>query len=54
MSHSKMKTKDGTFKIIKKGLYKFVDSVSKVTCSGKEALKQGKFVYYCSNVGIFI
>ena len=53
MAHAKMKIVDGKLKILKPGTPKFVPKVDEITFNGQEALKAGKQVYYCTNVGIF-
>jgi len=53
MAHAEMTIEDGKLKILKQGSPKFVPSVDEITFNGQEALKAGKNVYYCTNVGIF-
>ncbi len=53
MANAEMRIEGGKLKIIKPGAPKFVQQVDEITCSGSEALKLGKNVYYCTNVGIF-
>jgi len=48
-----MEVKDGKILIVKPGKPKFIDKVDEITFSGPEALKAGKKVYYCTNVGVF-
>jgi len=48
-----MEIHDGKIMIVKPGEQKFIDKVDEVTFSGPEALKHGKKVYYCTNVGVF-
>jgi hypothetical protein len=43
---------DGKIMIVKPGEQKFIDKVDEITFSGPEALKHGKKVYYCTNVGV--
>jgi propionate CoA-transferase len=53
MANAEMRIVDGKLKIVKPGAPKFVPQVDEITCSGAQALKLGKKVYYCTNVGIF-
>jgi propionate CoA-transferase len=53
MAHAKMTIADGKLKIIQPGTSKFVPKVDEITFNGQEALKAGKKVYYCTNLGIF-
>lgn len=53
MAHAQMTIEDGKLKITKSGTPKFVPRVDEITFNGQEALKAGKRVYYCTNVGIF-
>lgn len=53
MAHSKVSIEEGRLRIIKPGTPKFVDEVDEITFSGPEALKAGKDVYYCTNIGTF-
>jgi len=53
MAHGRLELADGALRIIKRGKPKFVDRVGEITFSGREALKAGKQVYYCTNVGAF-
>ena len=53
MAHAEMTIDDGKLKIAKTGKPKFVAQVDEITFNGSEALKAGKDVYYCTNVGIF-
>lgn len=53
MAHGEMTIADGKLKILKNGTPKFVPKVDEITFNGQEALKAGKNVYYCTNVGIF-
>ena len=48
-----MEIHDGKIMIVKPGEQKFIDKVDEITFSGPEALKHGKKVYYCTNVGVF-
>ena len=48
-----MEVHDGKIMMVKPGTPKFVDKVDEITFSGSEALKHGKNVYYCTNVGVF-
>ena len=45
--------KNGKLSIIQSGIPKFVDRVDEITFNGREALAQGKKVYYVTNVGVF-
>ncbi len=53
MAKADFQLKNGKLKIVKKGIPKFVDTLNEVTFNAKEALKQGKKVYYVTTVGIF-
>ena len=48
-----MEIHDGKIMIVKPGEQKFIAKVDEITFSGSEALKHGKKVYYCTNVGVF-
>jgi len=48
-----MEIHDGKIVMVKPGAPKFMDKVDEITFSGAEALKAGKKVYYCTNVGVF-
>jgi propionate CoA-transferase len=53
MAKASFKLRNGKLRIAKKGIPKFVDTLNEVTFNAKEALKQGKKVYYVTTVGIF-
>jgi propionate CoA-transferase len=53
MAKGTFRLKDGKLSIRKKGIPKFVDKMNEVTFNAREALKQGKKVYYVTTVGIF-
>lgn len=53
MAKATFKLKNGKLRVAKKGIPKFVDTLNEVTFNAKEALKQGKKVYYVTTVGIF-
>jgi propionate CoA-transferase len=53
MSGGRIALADGRLRIAERGTPKFVDRVSEITFSGREALKAGKRVFYCTNVGAF-
>jgi len=53
MANARMTITDGKLKIIQPGTPKFVPRVDEITFNGQEALKAGKKVYYCTNLGIF-
>lgn len=53
MMGAHMEVHDGKITMVKPGTPKFVDKVDEITFSGPEALKHGKNVYYCTNVGVF-
>lgn len=53
MANAAMAIEDGKLKIRAPGKAKFVDQVDEITFNGSEALKAGKKVFYCTNVGIF-
>lgn len=52
-NQAKVAVKHGKVRIKKRGRAKFVDRVDEVTFSGKEALKQGKQVFYVTHLGAF-
>ena len=53
MAHADIRIEGGRIKIVKPGEPKFVDKVSEITFSGKQALKAGKKVFYVTTVGVF-
>lgn len=53
MAHAQMAIEDGELRILKPGTPKFVERVDEITFNGQEALKAGKNVFYCTNVGVF-
>jgi propionate CoA-transferase len=53
MAHADIRIEGGRIKIAKPGEPKFVDKVSEITFSGKQALKAGKKVFYVTTVGVF-
>ncbi len=53
MAHGRLALSGGRLRIARPGVPKFVDRVAEVTFSGPEALRAGKAVYYCTNVGAF-
>ena len=53
MAHAKFAIEDGRLVIRKTGEPKFKEKVSQITFSGRQALLQGKNVYYVTNVGVF-
>ena len=53
MAHADIRIESGRIKIVKPGEPKFVDKVSEITFSGKQALKAGKKVFYVTTVGVF-
>jgi propionate CoA-transferase len=53
MANGDVELEGGRMRIRKAGTPKFVDHVDEVTFSGPEALRQGKSVFYCTNVGVF-
>lgn len=53
MAHAKMEVADGKMRITQPGTHKFVEQVDEITFCGPEALKNGKTVFYCTNVGVF-
>ena len=53
MAHADVRIEGGRIKIVKPGKPKFVDKVSEITFSGKQALKTGKKVFYVTTVGVF-
>ena len=53
MAHAKMEISGGKLLIKQPGTPKFVEQVDEVTFCGPEALKAGKKVFYCTNVGVF-
>ncbi|MFA6450638.1 MAG: hypothetical protein WCX65_14285, partial [bacterium] len=53
MAHSKMSIENGKINILKTGTPKFTDKIDEITFCGPEALKAGKKVFFCTNVGVF-
>jgi len=53
MARADIRIDNGLIKIVKPGEPKFVDKVSEITFSGKQALKAGKKVFYVTTVGVF-
>ena len=53
MARADIRIEGGRIKIVKPGEPKFVDRVSEITFSGKQALKAGKKVFYVTTVGVF-
>lgn len=53
MARSETVIENGKIVIKKPGPAKFVEKVSEITFSGKQALKAGKKVFYVSTVGVF-
>jgi propionate CoA-transferase len=53
MAHARMAIRGGKLSVEKPGAHKFLDRVSEITFSGPEAVKAGKKVFYCTNVGAF-
>jgi len=53
MAHADIRIEAGRIRIIKPGEPKFVDKVSEITFSGKQAVKAGKKVFYVTTVGVF-
>ena len=53
MAHADIRIEGGRIRIVKPGEPKFVDKVSEITFSGKQALKAGKKVFYVTTVGVF-
>lgn len=53
MVGGKMSLTKGSLHIEKVGVPKFVEQVDEITFNGRHALKQGKRVFYVSNVGVF-
>ncbi|MBU3917139.1 hypothetical protein KKA14_16525, partial [bacterium] len=53
MAKAEFALKKGQLTIKKKGIPKFVDQLNEITFNAKEALKQGKKVYYVTSVGVF-
>jgi propionate CoA-transferase len=53
MAHGKMAIENGQVKILERGKPKFVESVDEITFSGKQAVEDGRNVFYVTHVGIF-
>jgi propionate CoA-transferase len=53
MAGARFALRDHRLVIEKPGACKFVDRVSHITFSGREALRMGKKVFYVTNVGVF-
>jgi propionate CoA-transferase len=53
MAHGRLEIAGGRLCIVRHGAHKFVDRVSEITFCGREALRAGKQVFYCTNVGAF-
>ena len=53
MANAKLTIENGKVKIVQKGIPKLVNMVDEVTFSGPEAIKQGKNVFYVTNLGVF-
>jgi propionate CoA-transferase len=53
MAHADVQIQGSTIKIAKKGAPKFIDKVSEITFSGKQALLAQKKIFYVTTVGVF-
>jgi propionate CoA-transferase len=53
MAHAKLRLDASGLHVERPGAPKFVERVSEVTFAGQEALRSGKRVFYCTNVGAF-
>ncbi len=53
MAKADIKLKKGQVSVRKSGIPKFVDQVMEVTFPAREAMKQGKEVYYVTDLGVF-
>ncbi|MCX5758173.1 MAG: hypothetical protein NTU83_06635 [Candidatus Hydrogenedentes bacterium] len=53
MARSEIAIENGKIAIKQPGRAKFIDKVSEITFSGKQALKAGKQVFYVTTVGVF-
>jgi len=53
MANARFELRDTLLKIAKPGPHKFVEQVSHITFSAREALRMGKNVFYVTNVGVF-
>ena len=53
MARAEVVIENGGIRVIKPGAPKFIEKVSEITFSGKEALKAGKKVFYITTVGVF-
>jgi len=53
MARGKMEIENGTVKIVERGKPKFVESVDEITFSGKQAIQDGRNVFYITHVGVF-
>lgn len=53
MAHARMEIQGGRLAISKPGRHKLVERVDEVTFSGRQALAEGKDVFYVTSVGVF-
>ncbi len=53
MASGEIQIQGGALKVVKRGTPKFVEHVSEITFSGKQALLANKRVYYITTVGVF-
>jgi propionate CoA-transferase len=53
MARAQIRIEGDRLKIVEYGAPKFLDKVSEITFSGKQALKAGKKVFYVTTVGVF-
>jgi propionate CoA-transferase len=51
---AEIKIIDNKVKVIKPGKPKFIEKVDEITFNGREAIKNGKEVFYITHVGAFI
>lgn len=53
MLGGRVRAAGGRIEMVRRGEPKFVEAVSEITFSGGEALRAGKQVFYCTDVGLF-
>ena len=53
MAHGEIGVENGCLQVRKPGIPKFVEQVDEITFCGQEALRQGKTVFYVTQVGAF-
>lgn len=53
-NQAKIKIENGKVKVLSHGQPKFIEKVDEITFNGKEALKNGKQVFYITHIGAFV